>query len=72
MTGWVERRRSRPFRCCKLFHGFAPEHRSEKSRLGKAGGITGAEEGIGGDGKRMGMSDGSSDHKKDVSDVDGS
>src|SRR6267378_3254022 len=58
MTGWVERRRSRPFRCCKLFHGFAPEHRSEKLRLGKAGGITGAEGSIGGDCKRIGMSDG--------------
>src|SRR6267378_4823447 len=71
MTGWVERRRSRPFRCCKLFHGFAPERRSEKSRLGKAGGIRGAEGGIGGDRKRIGMSDGSSDHMKGDGRADG-
>src|SRR6266699_1075979 len=71
MTGWVERRRPRPFRCCKLFHGFAPERRSEKSRLGKAGGITGAEGGIGGDHKRIGMSDGAADHMKDDGREDG-
>ena len=71
MTGWVERRRSHPFRCCKLFHGFAPERRSEKSWLGKAGGITGAEGCIGGDRKRIGMSDGSSDHTKGDGRADG-
>src|SRR6266700_489323 len=71
MTGWVEQRRSRPFRCCKLFHGFAPEHRSEKSWLGKAGGITGAEGSIGGDRKRIGMLDGSSDHTKGDGRADG-
>ncbi len=71
MTGWVEQRRSRPFRCCKLFHGFAPERRSEKSRLGKAGGITGAEGSIGGDRKRIGMLDGSSDHTKGDGRADG-
>jgi hypothetical protein len=32
----------------------------------------GAEGSVGGDGKRMGMSDGSSDHTKGVGDVDGS
>src|SRR6267378_6182478 len=71
MTGWVERRRSRPFRCCKLFHRFVPEHRSEKSQLGKAGGITGAEGSIGGDRKRIDMSDGSSDHMKGDGRADG-
>ena len=72
MTGWVERRRSRPFRCCKLRHGFAPDRKLERSRRGKEVGGMGNEGGVGGDGKRIGMSDGSSDHKKDVGGVDGS
>ena len=65
MTGWVERRRSRPFRCCKLFHGFAPDRKLERSRRGKEVGGMGTKGGVGGNGIGMGMSDGSSDHKKD-------
>src|SRR6266567_3113970 len=65
MTGWVERRRSRPFRCCKLRHGFAPDRKLEKSRRGREVGGMGTEGGVGGDGIGMGTSDSSSDHKKD-------
>ena len=70
MTGWVEQRRSRPFRCCKLFHGFVPDRKLERSQRRKEVRGMGTKGGVGGNGIGMGMSDGSSDHKKDVGDVD--
>jgi len=71
MTGWVEQWRSCPFRCCKLRHGFAPDRKLERSRCGKEVGGISTKGGVGGDGKRIEMSEGSSDHKKGGGKADG-